>query len=75
MMTRKELTDLKTAVRDLGNNRIAYAAGVSKNFISMLINGKANASLETLLKIKEVIADLRKPLDFSEAEAGIEQAA
>jgi len=60
VLTRQELRALSVDVRQLGNNRIAAKAGVSSNFMSLLINGKSNASLERLTDIRTAINDLQK---------------
>ena len=58
VLNRKELSDLAVDVRRLGNNAIARQAGVSNNGISLIINGKNNASLTMLAKIRQAIREL-----------------
>ncbi|ARK13081.1 helix-turn-helix domain-containing protein [Fibrella sp. ES10-3-2-2] len=58
VLTRKELNELAADVRNLGNNVIARRAGISNNSISLIINGKNNASLTMLDRIRQAIGEL-----------------
>ncbi|NID09341.1 LacI family DNA-binding transcriptional regulator [Fibrivirga algicola] len=60
VLTRKELNELAADVRRLGNNVIARQAGISINGMSLIINGKNNASIATLKKIRTAISELEE---------------
>ncbi|CCG99808.1 hypothetical protein FAES_1798 [Fibrella aestuarina BUZ 2] len=59
-LTEAQFTALVVDIKRFGNNVVARKAGLSKNYISMIIKRRSGISINTLGLLRDAIKDLKK---------------